>query len=349
MAEHVTEKENRSQILPPRPQLDKRQLLNNLYKSSPNSVVFTVLCGFNVTRSPNCTNESNDDVCLPKPLYELYHPSNCDLSPSELSSLSLTVFEDLNITESQSEFLEKSTRNQASCSLWFKYRQGLITASTFHSVLRYSGKTYPTSIVKKIMQYYNVDPSIPSLKWGRTHENVAIRDYTEYMKHHDDFKVNTCGLFINPSYPYLGTSPDGIVTCSCCGKGLMEINCTYKYKDLSPSSDIALADKNFFLEKKSNGNICLRRSHSYYDQVQGQLAICDLSYCDFVCWTKQGIFVERIIKDTTYLDGALPCLKQFFHKYLLPEVMTHQLLLVTSHNSSLSSPNATVSSTDAHT
>ena len=34
-----------------------------------------------------------------------------------------------------------------------------------------------------------------------------------------------------PSFPHLGTSPDGIMQCTCCGKGVFEIKCPYNAKE----------------------------------------------------------------------------------------------------------------------
>ena len=36
-------------------------------------------------------------------------------------------------------------------------------------------------------------------------------------------QVEECGLFINLNHPFIGASPDGLVTCACCGEGVCEI------------------------------------------------------------------------------------------------------------------------------
>ena len=61
-------------------------------------------------------------------------------------------------------------------------------------------------------------------------------------------------------------------------------------------------------------------THDYYYQVQGQLAIFNKPYCDFICWTTIGIFIEQIFKDGNLFDSILPSLKAFFLKYILPEI-----------------------------
>uniref|UniRef100_A0A1X7UVF1 PHD-type domain-containing protein n=1 Tax=Amphimedon queenslandica TaxID=400682 RepID=A0A1X7UVF1_AMPQE len=114
---------------------------------------------------------------------------------------------------------------------------------------------------------------------------------------HVNFAVQSSGLVMYPSYPFVGASPDGLTQCQCCGKGLLEIKCPFKYKDISPISVEALNDRNCFLERDTTGTIHLSSSHAYYHQVQGQMMVKQLPFCDFVCGTS---------------------------KYVLPEVLTHQ-------------------------
>ena len=48
----------------------------------------------------------------------------------------------------------------------------------------------------------------------------------------------------------------------------------------------------------NEGRIILKRDHEYNAQVQGQMAVCHLKWCDFVVYTNKGMSVERI-----YFDG----------------------------------------------
>ena len=108
-----------------------------------------------------------------------------------------------------------------------------------------------------------------------------------------------------------------MVSCECCDNRVLEIKCFYKYKDELPTSAIALSDCNYCLKQDETEKVFLSRSHQYYDQVQGQMAICNMKYCDFVCWTTKGIFVEHINMDQSYFTTSVPTLKQFFHDFLL--------------------------------
>ena len=42
--------------------------------------------------------------------------------------------------------------------------------------------------------------------------------------HQTNFTVSSSGLVLNPKWPHLGASPNGIVNRSCCGRGVLEGN-----------------------------------------------------------------------------------------------------------------------------
>ena len=96
------------------------------------------------------------------------------------------------------------------------------------------------------------------------------------MNHH----VQDSGLHINPSFPHLGASPDGIVQCECCGNGVLEIKCPYNAREHS-ISDAVLEGIIDFLDITPHGNIALKQSHQYYYQIQAQIAIWQL---DMLTW-----------------------------------------------------------------
>ena len=54
-----------------------------------------------------------------------------------------------------------------------------------------------------------------------------------------------------------------------------------------------IADNSFFHNFTGN-NAHLKLDHKYFYQVQDQLALCENAYCNFVCWTKNGLHAERM-------------------------------------------------------
>ena len=97
------------------------------------------------------------------------------------------------------------------------------------------------------------------------------------LKHYE-WSIANSGLVINPMWPHIGVSPDGIVSYSCHVVGILEIKYPYCHRgtDIQRTSDACL--------KKVDRKLFLYHTHSFYYQVQCQYHVCDVSYADFcVC------------------------------------------------------------------
>ena len=117
--------------------------------------------------------------------------------------------------------------------------------------------------------------------------------------------------------PYLGASPDGLVECSCCGKGVLEVKCPFCHKDNLPEEN-----ETGFCMLKSEGTWSLKRNHSYYYQVQLQLHVYrDALYADFVVWTQTETAVECIYRDNQLFEDCIENTRHFFMYGILPEII----------------------------
>ena len=134
-------------------------------------------------------------------------------------------------------------------------------------------------------------------------------------KKHENFKLSDAGLYIDYEDPFLGASPDGIVQCSCCSKGVVEVKCPYCHKDL-PEDDTST-----FCMVKQKGTWSLKRDHMYYYQVQLQLHVCDVTYADFVVWTENTTVIERLHENTEFFEGKITNVRNFFMYGVLPEII----------------------------
>ena len=270
---HKEEKRSRANIPSPLPKLSASEVFTKLFKCAPNAVVFSVLPGFD---HPSLPKSQEVEPNLPVPLHNLYDRENTTLPNTDLRQLCAKAFHEIKITKDEADFLQKATIPQSQCLTWHEHRKGRITASYFYDVSRHirGSQCYPTSIVKRIMQYYGSSENVPALKWGREKEDEARRDYISHMSaKHVDFVVRPCGLVVDPKYPYLGASPDGFVSCGCCGCGLLEIKCPIKFRDYSPTAEELLSDPSYCLKRNTVGEIHLPVSHKYYYQVQGQITV----------------------------------------------------------------------------
>lgn len=233
------------------------------------------------------------------------------------------------LTFAEVEQVEQATVSQADCTDWFEFRKGRITASKFYAVYTkvnsvkkaqlQGNSTNVDSLVSTIMNYKPLSTGIPSLKYGRNMEEEAKVFYNNKMKkEHTDFGCRNCGLFLDIAKPYLGATPDQLVNCKCCGEGLLEIKCPYAIRHTKPDSenlDYIIFD--------NDANICkLKSNHSYYAQVQGQMAITQKKWCDFFVYTAHGYYLERISLNEAYWLELCENLDFFWINFLSEELVT---------------------------
>ncbi|XP_048023246.1 uncharacterized protein LOC125253351 isoform X1 [Megalobrama amblycephala] len=160
--------------------------------------------------------------------------------------------------------------------------------------------------------------------YGCKHEAQARGAYEKLMvREHAGFSCMDSGLWLNPKWPYMGSSPDGIVACDCHGTGICEIKCPHSHQD-EANLRMCAGEKSFCLINDGD-NVKLDRSHDYYYQVQAQLHIVGAEYCDFVVWNCNDIFVERILPDFELWDDVIPKVECFFRNCLLPEILGQQV------------------------
>ena len=190
------------------------------------------------------------------------------LNEEELVTLCRRKFAEgvITISSDEAAYLEESTRLQAQSLLWHTQRIGRITASKFYSVSRAGLDPPPASLVKEIMERSSKSAYIiPAVQWGIKNEDTAREAYIDVVsEEHENFVLIPAGLHVDPSYPHLGASPDGLISCDCCGKGLIEVKCPYKYRDVDPCT---VTDSSFYLKISDNVSLQLHRNHAYYYQL----------------------------------------------------------------------------------
>ncbi|KAK7477395.1 hypothetical protein BaRGS_00031371 [Batillaria attramentaria] len=248
-----------------------------------------------------------------------------DLSSASCKEIFLQFTSQLSCKQEDVKQIEEATRDQARCKEWHMARVGRITSSHFGEICKKRKDTKPDNLIKTIMQYRDPFDNTHT-KWGRDHEPAARRQYQNRMKQglHSELSVQKCGLLVSEDVPYLATSPDGLVHCTHCSpaQGLVEVKCPSSYRNVTPEE--ASRDKNFFCALVGD-DVCLKKDHNYYYQVQGQMGISGRSWCDFVVWTLKGMSVERIPFDEGLWQAILTKLKDFYVGAVIPEIFTHRV------------------------
>ncbi len=256
---------------------------------------------------------------LPAPLSELYQKEYCDLSYPDLLSLCKEKFKTIALTSNQIKMVEAKTILQSHSKLWFRQRAGRITASKFKEACQTKISQPSKSLIKRICYPENSKFSSVATEWGVKNEKTAIAEYKcRQMKSHSGFSVSSSGFVMHSSYTHIGASPDSIATCSCCGKGVIEVKCPFNCQRMTFLE--AAANSSFFMEE-NYGKFTLKKDHAYYYQMQMQMKVCETSYGDFVVWRAEELLIERIQYNETFCMEALEKATKFFIYGILPEVI----------------------------
>lgn len=256
----------------------------------------------------------------------LRHLRDEQMDGTELSALRLhckTLIGKVDVSLDQAQLVERQTKKQHQSSSWYHFRTGRITASNMHSVY-VSNLEKPALSTVKAVCYPNNSPAnrCAATTWGRQNEENAKAQYRMQSKsHHCGTEMSECGFIINPKFPQVGASPDGIVQCICCGRGCIEIKCPYKYRNHTVEEACSSGDTNFCLEVV-DGELQLKKTSPYYKQVQTQIFVADVEYCDFVLWTLKDCVVLRVAPDPLLWNALLEKAQQFFELVSLPELVT---------------------------
>lgn len=226
------------------------------------------------------------------------------------------------------EQVEVQTRGQRTNPDWFRFRKNRITASVAHSIANSgfaSGKTttVPESYLRTVLGESG-RVQTRAMSWGVEHEAEAVRRYQEHQSATLGFAVSVrdCGLFIDPERPWLAASPDGIVTDGRTGQWLccLEVKCPFKHRAHSVET-AAREDRSFCLEiihQEGAPQLSLKRTHSYFTQVQAQMAVTGLNTADFVVFTLRDLVVIQVQFDQDFWDQTVRKLEKFYKEAVIP-------------------------------
>ena len=251
--------------------------------------------------------EVDTTVEIPPTLVEL--SSQADSVENFIQNLPL-------LNNEEAKVLEECTRGQSNNETWKLHSVGRITASTIHRVLTKVKSLQinkDSNVIPLLNELICISTSsaqsyIPSLQYGQEMEEVARKAYIEEMKRlkHKDFSVTNCGLFISKDRYYISASPDGLVSCCCCEKGLLEIKCPSSIANEKPTEANVSYLQRHLQENK------LKHTHQYFSQMQTQMGITGRTWCDFFVYTSHGFHLERITFDFDYWQQLVEAADYFF-------------------------------------
>ncbi len=134
---------------------------------------------------------------------------------------------------------------------------------------------------------------------------------------HKSFSIQESGLYIHPQFSHLGATPDGIISCQCCGEGVLEIKCPYCSRD-DLLTDATSVRKDFCLQLTEDGDLRLSKTHMYYYQVQTQVYV---DFPDLIVWTQNDVHIERLLPDDDFWRGISKKASDLFNCAIMPELV----------------------------
>lgn len=252
-------------------------------------------------------------------------------SRDELKERVLAFKKNLHLTPERIRQIERETKHQSQTALWFSARRYRLTASMFGKVYKRLPNTPPDCLVKELL--HPLQFSTKATEWGRQHEPIALNAYVQHqidLGHVGLVAVNA-GFVVCEEHPFLGASPDAYINdpSSADQFGLAEVKCPYKYRELSPEDAAMNSDFCSSLCIESGIKVLrLKHTHNYYAQIQGQLAITERKWCDFILYTKKGLSVERIMFNADFwMLQLLPKLSEFYDNCFCPAIVSPVHLL----------------------
>lgn len=248
------------------------------------------------------------------------------------------MLEQMKYTDGNIKLIYEKTKGQAENELWHHMRRGLITASNFHRVstrtdtLIADPTADPSKLLDTLFKEGSPSPYGPdSLVYGRNSEPVAKNCYQKVMsKVCPTLKVQETGLLLSEHFPFIGCSADGIVSCKCHSKKLIEIKCPFALKHLSPRE--AALQRGCYSE---GDTLKLKMNTDYFYQIQGQMGLHKIHKCDLVIFTSQGIQIVEVDFNVEFYKLMIAKLVFFYRAY----AAVHLLKMAAGmHGMSLSQP-----------
>lgn len=214
------------------------------------------------------------------------------------------------VSEEKAKAIEVQTRKQSASQEWYQHRKFRITVSKSYRCAASKQSTSPTKAIKEVLGYNN-NYSSEAMKAGISMEHEIVSQYVEEKLKLNGCIVNVerCGFFVHPIHPFLGASPDGIVTADTGESGLLEVKFIQTFE--SETVEQALVRKRICVLQNE---VHLNTKHQYFYQVQHQMYVTCKIWCDFVVKGSSGgpLYIERIYFSQSFWNIVLGKLDIFF-------------------------------------
>jgi len=219
-----------------------------------------------------------------------------------------------------------NTRGQTEAAAWIVERCKRCTSSSAGRVLGLSGDKAQVHFLRQ--HVWGLDRfQSEAMAYGQQMEPVARNAYMADTHATDPtYEMIETGLWVNPKYPTLACSPDGLLHHPINGTILIEVKVI-----TDPAVDPRIFDTDlsgkkltaFYLRRdpEDRERYLLKPTHRYYHQVQMSLDILELDWCHLVVWSERGQVVAAVQRDASFWNEKRLRLIKYQREVILPELL----------------------------
>jgi hypothetical protein len=221
-----------------------------------------------------------------------------------------------------------NTIGQRNNNEWWKYRTGRLTSSLFGRIASARSEATAQRIASSIGGVVVEESKIPdACLMGIMEEPNAKEAYVRVMREsfNVEVRVRDIGLCIPKWAPHLGASPDGVVyniNDPTAQPWLLEVKCLYDTNVVPRSIAEIAGDRGstFYCIKLSSGEYALKKTHPYYAQILGQLAITGLQNAHLTIYAPRNgdIVIVPVSYDDCDWSNMRRKLDRFYYDYMAP-------------------------------
>ena len=168
---------------------------------------------------------------------------------------------------------------------WHVARRGKMTASNLGATLGLVSYTSRKVAYSRAMGTDKFEGN-DATQWGNDNEINGIMAYQSKTGN----LVMPSGLHVHTDYKWLAGSPDGFVG----DRGMIEVK------------------RPFYFKRDGSGRIHKTVPAHYYCQMNALMEICDRDWCDYVCWSPEGMAIYRVKRDPMCFEILLHFYAQFY-------------------------------------
>ena len=224
-----------------------------------------------------------------------------------------------------SPFEVPDTRGQRTAAGWISERAKRCTASNASTILSLTSDRAHVNFLRKTVWGLDRFQS-EAMQYGQRMESIARDAYLNEMQAIDPtYTMHEVGLFVNPKYPTLGCSPNGILQHPLNTSLLAEIKVVTNQAVDPRTFDTDLTGSKlraFYLRRDPDNHalFLLKPNHAYRYQIQMSLDILEMEWCHLVVWSDRGHVVVPVRRDPAFWNEKRFRLIKFHREVILPEL-----------------------------